>query len=72
MRDRGEILDLVERKGPISLDGIMDQQAVYSRDDVYEALSELKGRGEVRSFDGDLHEHGTTRRMWEYVPEVDR
>lgn len=65
MRDTGEILDLVERKGPISLDGLMDQQATYSRDDVYIALVELFDDGEVRRFAGDLEEHGTTRELWE-------
>jgi len=69
--DTGEVLDLVERKGPISLDGLMDQQAVYSRDDVYIALVELSDEGKVRNFDGDLEEHGTTRELWEATTDDD-
>lgn len=62
--DVGEVLDLVERKGPISLKGIMDQQAVYSQDDVYSALKQLEEEGKVERLDGDLDKYGTTRDVW--------
>lgn len=68
--DAGEVFDLVVRKGPISLDGIMDQTPMYSRNQVYDWLQRLKNDGFVDSVEGDLHEHGTTATVW-YVPKED-
>jgi hypothetical protein len=65
--DKHEVLDMVKRKGPISLDGLMDQLSMYSEDDVFIALVELEDDGAVRRFEGDPHEHGTTKDLWEQV-----
>jgi len=67
-RDVGEVFDIVVRKGPISHDKMMQNQ-IYSMasDDVYRALKGLQEAGFVDNFDGDIHEHGTTRKLW-YVP----
>jgi len=67
-RDAGEVFDMVVRKGPISLDGIMDQIHSMSQDAVYTRLDALRSNGYVDDVRGDIHEHGTTRRVW-YVPK---
>jgi len=67
-RDAGETFDLVVRKGPISLNGIMDQQAVYSENDTFTHLQALEDADYIDSVEGDLEEHGTTRTVY-YVPK---
>jgi hypothetical protein len=62
--DEGEVLDLVRRKGPVSLEDIMDQQSLYSRDAVYYALKSLERSDKVSQVDGDLDTYGTTRDVW--------
>jgi len=66
-RDSGEVFDMVVRKGPISLKGLMDQIHSMSQDAVFTRLSALRDNGYVDSADGDIEVHGTTRRVW-YVP----
>lgn len=67
---KGEVLDMVDRKGPISLDGLMDQIYSLSQDDVFTYLSELEDDGDIVREEGNLEEHGTTRYVY-YVPEGD-
>lgn len=62
--DEGEVLDLVQRKGPISLRGIMEQQSIYAEDDVFLALKDLEEEGKVKRINGELDEHGTTADVW--------
>jgi len=69
-KDAGETFDMVVRKGPISLDGLMDQIYSYSQDEVFTHLRELKRAGYVDRVEGDIEEHGTTRDVW-YVPMED-
>lgn len=46
--DNGEVLDLIERKGPIGFDKLMRKHvSTYSRDGVYTALQELAEEGKV-------------------------
>lgn len=68
--DAGETFDLVVRKGPISLRGIMNQVSAYSEDAVYSHLKKLESDGFVDSVDGDIEEHGTTATVY-YVPKDD-
>lgn len=63
--DNLEVLDLVERKGPISHAAIMRQESVYSSDEVYTALVELQEEGKVERYEGNMADHGTTRDVWE-------
>lgn len=67
-RDTGEVFDTVVRKGPLSLDAMMNQIHFMSQDDVFSALQALKKKGYVDRVEGDLEEHGTTRDVW-FVPE---
>jgi len=60
----GEILDYVERKGPITADRIVDECGIWSPDAVYSSLKSLEHDGFVESQEGDLQVHGTTRRVW--------
>lgn len=62
--DKHEVLDMVQRKGPISLRSLMDQISMYSEDDVFIALVELEDEGKVRRFEGDLYDDGTTADLW--------
>lgn len=67
-RDSGEVMDIVVRKGPISLRDMMNNQIFsMSRDKVYRALAALQEADYVDNFDGDLEQHGTTELLW-YVP----
>lgn len=59
-----EILDLVQRKGPVTFDDLMDHISVYSQDDVYISLVYLEEQGYVEEIDGSLDEHGTTQSLW--------
>jgi Fe2+ or Zn2+ uptake regulation protein len=64
--DRGEVFDLVERKGPISFEKLMQNHiSSYSRDGVYSALLYLEEQGNIERIDGTLDEHGTTRELWD-------
>lgn len=67
--DKIEVIDLVKRKEPISLDGIMRQTAVYSRDETFTALKWGEREGIVERREGDLEEDGTTADVWESVDE---
>lgn len=64
-RDAGETFDLVVRKGPISLHGLMDQIHSYSQDEVYSHLSALVRQEYLTHRDGDIDEDGTTRTVYE-------
>lgn len=66
--DEGEVFDLVVRKAPISFDGLMDQIATFSADEVYEHLETLRDAGYVDRREGDLGKDGTTRDLW-YVDQ---
>lgn len=63
--DAGETFDLVVRKGPISLRGLMDQIYSYSEDEVYGHLSALVDRDYLTRRKGDLEEDGTTATLYE-------
>lgn len=63
--DKGEVLDLVERKGPLSFPVLMNQISAYSEDAVYVALKALVHDGQVNLRDGDLEADGTTRDVYE-------
>lgn len=66
--DKGEVLDLVARKEPVSLRDIMGQQSVYSEDEVFDMLQSLIETGEVGRRAGELDRDGTTRDVY-YVTE---
>jgi hypothetical protein len=66
--DAGETFDLVVRKGPISYDGLMDQIHAYSGDKVFGHLSALEEYDYVTRREGDIHEDGTTRDLYEVHP----
>jgi len=59
-----EVLDYVERKGPITVSRIVDDCGIWAPDSVYTWLRELEKDGHVTSESGDLAKHGTTRRVW--------
>ena len=63
--DAGETFDLVVRKGPISLDGLMDQIHSYSQDEVFGHLDALVDADYLTRREGDLHEDGTTADVYE-------
>jgi predicted transcriptional regulator len=60
----GEVLDYVDRKGPITANRIVEECGVWSPDEVYTSLRSLERDGFVESQEGDLSDHGTTRRVW--------
>jgi len=60
----GEVLDYVERKGPITADQIVEDCGVWSPDDVFSYLQALEEKGLVDSTRGDIEQHGTTRRVF--------
>ena len=62
--------DLVDRKGPISHRGIMEQVSTYSSDEVFRTLYELVNDGEVGKREGVLKVDGTTEDV--YYLEEDR
>jgi hypothetical protein len=68
-KDAGETFDMVVRKGPISLKGIMDQTAIYSESEVFEHLSWLEDNSFLVSQEGDIEKHGTTRRVYSVAEE---
>lgn len=60
-RGAGETFDLVVRKGPITLDEMMEQNYSFSRDRMSEHLHWLETHQFVNSEYGDMEEHGTTK-----------
>jgi hypothetical protein len=68
--DYGEIFDYVLRKGPISHDGICNDIHSMAPDAIHDALTWCEENDHIESVEGDIHEHGTTRRVY-YVPEPD-
>jgi hypothetical protein len=65
--DYGEVFDYVVRKGPMSHKEAADNTPFMTRDDVYRALQWCVENGYMESVEGDIEEHGTTRRVY-YVP----
>jgi DNA-binding transcriptional ArsR family regulator len=63
-RDAGETFDLVVRKGPISLDGLMDQIYSYSQSEVAAHLAALLDDDYIRRREGDIDRDGTTRDLY--------
>lgn len=59
-----ELFDHIKRKGPITIDTIVENVGIWSRDGVYDGLSKLEDEGFITSQRGDIAEHGTTRRIW--------
>ena len=66
--DYGEVFDYVVRKGPISHDKICDNTPFMSPNDIHDALTWLMEHDHLDRFQGDIHEHGTTRKLY-YVPK---
>lgn len=64
--DKGEVFDLVERKGPITFDDLMKQIGAYSRDKVITHLEELESEGYVTEEEVELEWGGDsyTQLMW--------
>ena len=69
-KEAGETFDLVLRKGPISLRGLMKQIHSVSRDGVFGHLECLETHGFIQSEDGDLEQHGTTDTVYKVDPSV--
>jgi hypothetical protein len=51
--NRGDIEDLIDRKGPISFKEIMDQTPMYSSDGVFAAIQKLVEEDRVEKVDTD-------------------
>jgi len=60
----GEVLDYVARKGPITANRIVKECGIWSPDEVYTSLQSLENDCFIESQEGELKEHGTTRRVW--------
>lgn len=65
-----EILDYVERKGPITSRQIIEECGIWSPDEVYQALVNLQDEGFVTGERGDIERHGTTRQVWYVEPDT--
>lgn len=63
-KDALDKIDLVNRRSPISLREMMKNSSVYTRDEIYAALSWAEDEGYVSSREGDLETDGTTEILW--------
>lgn len=70
----GEVFDLVDRKGPITTDGLMDHIGAFSSDEVYTCLQSLESDGYVVEKEHELEQGGIsyTKWMWSVDTGTDR
>lgn len=69
----GEVYDLVDRKGPITLKDLMNHIGAFSRDEVFRCLKSLESDGYVVEKEVEFEYGGVemTRDEWSVDAEAD-
>ena len=68
------VLDLVDRKGPITVDGLMDHIGAWSRDEVTTALETLEATDRVVEREKEFEQGDVTytRELWSVDTAADQ
>lgn len=64
--DRKDIIDIVQRNGSMTYSEMRRQSAVYTPDEIWDALAWARENDIVARREGNLHEDGTTEGIWEW------